>query len=70
MAEEATEKEIKVAYKKKALESHPDRGGDEELFKKISKAYDVLGNKEKKKMYDVYGDAGLEQVGRERGGNI
>eukprot|EP00392_Amoebophrya_sp_AT5.2_P010538 g10602.t1 len=51
-----------AAYKKKALEHHPDRGGDADKFKDISKAYDVLGSPDKKKMYDLYGDAGLEQM--------
>ncbi|CAD7939509.1 unnamed protein product [Amoebophrya sp. A120] len=66
VSENSTEKEIKAAYKKKALQFHPDRGGSEEQFKEISKAYDVLSSPEKKKLYDVYGDAGLEQM--EQGG--
>ncbi|CAD7942503.1 unnamed protein product [Amoebophrya sp. A25] len=66
VSEGAGDKEIKSAYKKKALEHHPDKGGNEETFKNISKAYDVLGNAEKRKMYDLYGDAGLQQM--EQGG--
>eukprot|EP00391_Amoebophrya_sp_Ameob2_P001444 CAMPEP_0179002236 /NCGR_PEP_ID=MMETSP0795-20121207/11872_1 /TAXON_ID=88552 /ORGANISM="Amoebophrya sp., Strain Ameob2" /LENGTH=553 /DNA_ID=CAMNT_0020695835 /DNA_START=1232 /DNA_END=2891 /DNA_ORIENTATION=+ len=62
VTENSSEKEIKAAYKKKALEHHPDRGGDADKFKDISKAYDVLGSPDKKKMYDLYGDAGLEQM--------
>lgn len=38
----ATEAEIKKAYRKKALKEHPDKGGDPEKFKDISKAYDTL----------------------------
>lgn len=53
----ATKEEIKKAYKKKALEHHPDRGGDEELFKKIASAYDILSDDDKKKNYDTFGDA-------------
>jgi DnaJ family protein A protein 2 len=34
--------EIKKAYRKKALKEHPDKGGDPEKFKEISKAYDTL----------------------------
>lgn len=53
----ATKEEIKKAYKKKALEHHPDKGGDEEVFKKVSNAYNVLSDDEKKKNYDTFGDA-------------
>lgn len=38
----ATESEIKKAYRKLALKHHPDRGGDEEMFKTITEAHDVL----------------------------
>lgn len=50
--ETATQDEIKKKYRKLAKENHPDAGGDEELFKKISTAYDVLGDDEKRKQYD------------------
>lgn len=50
--ETATQEEIKKAYRKKAVEHHPDKGGDEEKFKKISEAYDILGDEEKRKKYD------------------
>ena len=50
--ETASQEEIKKAYRKKAVESHPDKGGDEEVFKKISEAYDTLGDEEKKRQYD------------------
>lgn len=59
----ADEKEIKCAYRKLAKKYHPDTNpGDkqaEQKFKEITEAYDVLGNPEKKKMYDQYGFAGL-----------
>ena len=45
--------DIKNAYKKMVLKHHPDKGGDNEKFQKIKKAYDVLRNEEKKKLYDV-----------------
>ena len=49
----ATEKEITRAYRKLAKELHPDTNpGSEEKFKAVSVAYDVLGDKEKRKEYD------------------
>jgi molecular chaperone DnaJ len=50
--ENATADEIKKSYRKLAVEHHPDKGGDEEKFKKISEAYDVLGDEDKRKKYD------------------
>lgn len=52
VSENATQEEIKKAYRKKAVENHPDKGGSEELFKKIAGAYDVLGDENKRKDYD------------------
>jgi curved DNA-binding protein len=55
----ASEAEIKKAYRKKALEFHPDRNKDkphaEEKFKELNEAYAVLSNKEKRRQYDMYG---------------
>lgn len=48
----ATTDEIKKQYKKLALKHHPDRGGNPEMFKKISEAYQTLSDPEKKKEYD------------------
>lgn len=48
----ATTDEIKKQYKKLALKHHPDRGGDPEMFKKISEAYETLCDPEKRKEYD------------------
>jgi len=50
--ENSTQEEIKKAYRKKAVEHHPDKGGSEEEFKKISEAYDMLGDEQKRKQYD------------------
>ena len=50
--ESATQEDIKKAYRKLAKENHPDKGGDEETFKKISVAYDSLGDENKRKEYD------------------
>lgn len=63
----ATEAEISSAYRKAALKYHPDRNpGDEEAvvkFKQAAEAFEVLGNAEKREIYDRYGHAGLEQQG-------
>jgi molecular chaperone DnaJ len=50
--ENATSDEIKKTYRKLALEHHPDKGGDEEKFKKISEAYYTLGDDAKRMQYD------------------
>ena len=61
----ASEKEIKKAYRKLAMKYHPDHTkGDkdaEETFKKISEAYAVLSDKEKRQQYDTFGSAGFQQ---------
>ena len=51
----ATKEEIKAAYKKRALTTHPDRGGNEEDFKKVNKAYTILSDDQKRKRYDMTG---------------
>ena len=50
--ETATPENIKKNYKKMALKYHPDRGGDPEMFKKISEAYQTLSDPAKKRQYD------------------
>lgn len=59
--------EIKKIYKKLALKHHPDRGGNEEKFKEISHAYEILSDENKRKIYDMYGEEGIMQMGN--GGN-
>ncbi len=51
----ASEDEIKKAYRKKAMEHHPDRWWDAEIFKEINEAYWVLSDANKKREYDTYG---------------
>lgn len=48
----ASQDEIKKAYRTLAKENHPDKGGDPESFKKISVAYDILGDENKRREYD------------------
>lgn len=63
----ANKEEIKSAYRKLALQYHPDRNKDkaaEEKFKEISEAYAVLSDDEKRKRYDTYGHVGPEEVFR------
>lgn len=59
----ATVEEIKKAYRKKAIQYHPDKNpGDktaEEKFKEAAEAYDVLSNPDKRARYDQFGHAGL-----------
>jgi molecular chaperone DnaJ len=51
----ASKSEIKKAYRTLSKQHHPDAGGDEELFKEVSEAYDVLSNEDKKSNYDRFG---------------
>ncbi len=61
----ASDEEIKKAYRKLAMKYHPDHAkGDkaaEEKFKQISEAYAVLSDKEKRKQYDTFGSSGFHQ---------
>jgi molecular chaperone DnaJ len=52
VSETATQDEIKKAYRKLAKENHPDAGGNEEIFKKISVAYETIGDDQKRQQYD------------------
>lgn len=52
VSESTSQDEIKKVYRKLALEHHPDKGGNEETFKKISEAYDTLGDENKRAQYD------------------
>lgn len=60
----ATEQELKKAYKTGALKYHPDKNHNnpaaEQKFKEISHAYEILSDSQKRQIYDQYGEAGLE----------
>jgi len=64
---DATEEQIKKAYRKLAMKHHPDRNPDnpksEELFKEAKLAYEILSDAQKRAAYDQYGHAGVEQQG-------
>lgn len=61
----ATGQEIKKAYRKLAVVHHPDKGGDEQKFKEINAAYEILSDTEKRAKYDKYGLEGLEGEGED-----
>jgi molecular chaperone DnaJ len=56
VARDASDDDIKKAYRRRARELHPDTGGDEEQFKELTTAYEVLRNPEARANYDRYGD--------------
>jgi len=66
----ASEEEIKKAFRKLAHQHHPDKaGGDEAKFKEINEAYQVLGDKDKRAQYDQYGQT-FEQAQNGGGGGF
>src|SRR5256712_7345945 len=71
---DASEADIKKAYRKLAMTYHPDRNnGDkaaEEKFKQVTEAYEVLSDPEKRATYDRYGEAGLRGGGGGGGGGV
>jgi len=72
VSKSATEGDIKKAYRKLALQYHPDKNPDdkaaEEKFKEAAEAYEVLSNQEKRARYDQYGHAGVGGNGFGGGG--
>merc|ERR1711998_625734 len=70
----STDTEIKRSYRKLAMKYHPDKNpGNQEAenkFKKISEAYEVLSDPEKKQIYDQYGKEGLNMNNMGGGQNI
>src|ERR1700730_19470843 len=72
VAKSASGDELKRAYRKLAMQHHPDRNpGDksaEQKFKEVSEAYDILKDDQKRAAYDRYGHAAFEQGGVGAGG--
>jgi len=66
VAKDASADEIKKAFRRAAVQHHPDKeGGNEEKFKEINEAYDILKDAQKRQRYDQFGHAG---VGGSNGG--
>lgn len=67
ISKNAAPEEIKKAYRKKAIQFHPDKNpgdkGSEEKFKEAAEAYDVLSKPDKKQRYDQFGHAGMSGAG-------
>lgn len=65
VAKNATDAELKKAYRRLAMKYHPDRNPDdkkaEEQFKEAKEAYDILSDERKRSVYDQFGHAGVEQ---------
>ena len=71
VSKDASQAEIKSAFRKKARELHPDvnKAPDaEEKFKELGKAYETLSNEEKRSLYDRYGEEGLSNAGFDTSG--
>lgn len=64
----ATSDEIKKAFRKLALEHHPDKtGGEDKKFKEINEAYSTLSDSKKRQQYDTFGSAGASGMGGGQG---
>lgn len=70
VSKSASADEIKKAFRKLAVKYHPDKdGGNEEKFKEVNEAYEVLKDQQKRQRYDQFGHAGVGGSGAGAGGN-
>jgi molecular chaperone DnaJ len=63
----ATQTQIKRAYRRRALRTHPDAGGDREAFARVKRAYDILGDPRRRRRYDIR--AGVRPPGTSSSGS-
>ncbi len=63
VAPDASADDLKRAYRRLARQHHPDAGGDEAVFKEVSRAYEVLGDPERRARYDRFGEDGAARGG-------
>ena len=73
VSKDATDDDIKKAYKKAALKWHPDRNKDNQetankKFKEVGEAFEVLSDKNKRAVFDQYGEEGLKGAAGGGGG--
>ncbi|GLT77725.1 hypothetical protein SLA2020_492860 [Shorea laevis] len=61
VSKNASQDDLKKAYRKAAIKNHPDKGGDPEKFKELAQAYEVLSDPEKREIYDEYGEDALKE---------
>jgi DnaJ family protein A protein 2 len=61
VSKNASQDDLKKAYRKAAIKNHPDKGGDPEKFKELAQAYEVLSDPEKRDIYDQYGEDALKE---------
>jgi len=66
----ATESEIKKAYRKLAMKHHPDKGGDPDTFKEMTLAHSVLSDREKRERYDRGGEEAVDGGGPSGGDDL
>eukprot|EP00128_Syssomonas_multiformis_P004653 Colp12_sorted_trinity150504_noHs@31815 len=72
VSRDASDAQIKKAYRQLAKKYHPDKNPDDhtaaDIFKEVAEAYEVLGDEEKRRIYDQYGKEGLKEGGGGHGG--
>ncbi|XP_020599776.1 dnaJ protein homolog [Phalaenopsis equestris] len=61
VSKNASQVDLKKAYRRAAIKNHPDKGGDPEKFKELAQAYEVLSDPEKREIYDQYGEDALKE---------